>query len=160
MVGLSASRRLGCLVRHLECPEQLLAVPAAASTDGRAEEHSATAPPPPPALDSVQKQHLREFISRGVTIVGPEEHGLPIELHKQVWQNLKDGKGGDSIGTRMPEMVQVLNSPGMVRALNAIMGENWAIVPFIHSGFGGAGRNDQTWCGCCLRALLHINFPY
>jgi len=32
-----------------------------------------------------------------------------------------------------------------VSALNAIMGEDWAIVPFIHSSFGGSGSGDQTW---------------
>jgi hypothetical protein len=142
-------RRLGCLTRHMErlLPGAQLgtAGPAAASTpDARAEEHGGAARAAA-TLDSVQQQHLREFVSRGVTIVGPEEHGLPAEIHRQVWENLKAGNGGDGIGTRMPEMVTVLNSPGMVRALNAIMGEDWAIVPFIHSGFGGAGPNDQTW---------------
>lgn len=146
MANAATRRRLGCLARHLErLPAQPgIAAPAAAAAstpDARAEENGGAA-----RLDSVQKQHLREFISRGVTIVGPDEHGLPAEIHKQVWENLKAGKGGDGIGTRMPEMVKVLNSPGMVRALNAIMGEDWAIVPFIHSGFGGAGPNDQTWC--------------
>ena len=98
-------------------------------------------------LDRVQIKHVREFISRGVTVVGPEEHGLPqVEIHSRIWENLKAGKGGDGIGTRMPELVQVLNSPGMVRALDAIMGVGWAIVPFIHSGFGGSGKSDQTWC--------------
>ena len=141
MTVAAARRRLGCLTRHLDRSEsQVSAAPTAAST----QEH-ARATAPVTALDSVQKQHLREFVSRGVTIVGPEQHGLPAEIHTQVWDNLKAGKAGDGIGTRMPEMVKVLNSPGMVRALNAIMGQDWAIVPFIHSGFGGAGRNDQTW---------------
>jgi hypothetical protein len=135
----NVSRRLGAVARHLEsAPLPVPAMAAAASPD---------APPSTaPTLDSAQTQHLREFISRGVTVVGPEEHGLPPEIHRQVWENLKAGKGGDGIGARMPEMVAVLNSPGMVRALNAIMGEDWAIVPFIHSGFGGSGPNDQTWC--------------
>ena len=145
-------RRLGhCLTprlgRHLErLPGALpgTAVPASTAT-GTPEGHGGAVRAAATTLDSVQKQHLREFVSRGVTIVGPEEHGLPAEIHRQIWENLKAGKGGDSIGTRMPEMVTVLNSPGMVRALNAIMGEDWAIVPFIHSGFGGAGPNDQTW---------------
>ena len=34
----------------------------------------------------------------------------------------------------------------LVSALDAIMGKDWAIAPFIHSGFGGSGNNDQTWC--------------
>ena len=46
----------------------------------------------------------------------------------------------------MTELVQMLNSPGLVSALDAIMGKDWAIAPFIHSGFGGSGNNDQTWC--------------
>ena len=139
----NASRRLGAVARHLEsAPLPFPAMAAAASPDGADPVPPATAP----TLDSAQTQHLREFISRGVTVVGPEEHGLPPEIHRQVWENLKAGKGGDGIGARMPEMVAVLNSPGMVRALNAIMGEDWAIVPFIHSGFGGSGPNDQTWC--------------
>ena len=158
---LAATRRLGSLVRQLKGSEShelgaaqlAVSVPsAAASTPSRRAQESASLPA---VLDSVQKQHLREFISRGVTIVGPEEHGLPTEVHKQVWENLKAGHSGDGIGTRMPEIVEVLNSPGMVRALNAIMGEDWAIVPFIHSGFGGAGPNDQTWCATCsTQALL------
>ena len=52
----------------------------------------------------------------------------------------------------MTELVQMLNSPGLVSALDAIMGKDWAIAPFIHSGFGGSGNNDQTWCVCTQRA--------
>ena len=100
---------------------------------------------------------------------GPEEHGRPIDHHSTIWDNLKGaaahprqplcsaqlswrsyraaaGQGGDGAGTRMTELVQMLNSPGLVRALDAIMGKDWAIAPFIHSGFGGSGNNDQTWC--------------
>ena len=66
--------------------------------------------------------------------------------HSTIWGNLKAGQGGDGAGTRMTELVQMLNSPGLVSALDAIMGKDWAIAPFIHSGFGGSGNNDQTWC--------------
>ena len=157
MAVAAARRRLGCLARHFTRSEsQVSAAPTEAST----QEH-ARATAPVPALDSVQKQHLREFVSRGMTIVGPEEHGLSDAIHKQVWDNLKAGKGGDGIGTRMSEIVTVLNSPGMVRALNAIMGQDWAIVPFIHSGFGGAGRNDQTWCAtrCATSVMAERRIP-
>ena len=71
-----------------------------------------------------------------------------VELYCEVtvgYHPPKAGKGGDGTGTRMPEVVRMLNSPGMTNALNAIMGEGWAVVPFIHSGFGGSGNNDQTW---------------
>ena len=131
------------------------------------------------ALDAAQQRHVFEFVTRGVTVVGPEEHGLPTDLHSTIWDNLKGaaahpanrcqlrcpgpqlqwgalsswrsyraaaGQGGDGAGTRMTELVQMLNSPGLVSALDAIMGKDWAIAPFIHSGFGGSGNNDQTWC--------------
>jgi hypothetical protein len=98
------------------------------------------------ALDAGRRrQHLFEFVTRGVTVVGPEEHGLPTAVHSTIWNNIKAGNSGDGMGTRMAEVVQMLNSPGMTNALNAIMGEGWAVVPFIHSGFGGSGNNDQTW---------------
>ena len=53
----------------------------------------------------------------------------------------------------------MLNSPGMVSALDAIMGKDWAVVPFIHSAFGGSGSNDQTWCVsqvCCQGVALDL----
>ena len=135
-------RRLASIARQLrgEHREPPAAAPAAADLSAEAEGGRSE------ALDAAQQQHVFEFVTRGVTVVGPEEHGLPIDHHSTIWDNLKAGQGGDGAGTRMTELVQMLNSPGLVSALDAIMGKDWAIVPFIHSGFGGSGNNDQTWC--------------
>lgn len=101
-------------------------------------------------LNASQKQHLREFVTRGMTIVGPEEHGLPSGIHQKIWEKLKT-KGVAELDPYydqqkgVPELMDVITSPGMVAALGAIMGKDWAVVPFIHSHFGGAGNRDQHW---------------
>ena len=78
-------RRLASIVRQLrgEHHEPAAAVPAAADLSAEAEEHGSV------ALDAAQQQHVFEFVTRGVTVVGPEEHGLPTDLHSTIWDNLK-----------------------------------------------------------------------
>ena len=53
---------------------------------------------------------------------------------------------GQSVTTALiPDVLDVINAPGVVAACDQLVGDNWAIIPFTHNAsFTSAGRN-QHW---------------
>ena len=95
---------------------------------------------------------IEEFAMRGMVVLGPGDIGVPMELHRTVFEKEKiavqEGLGG-FILSRVPEVVDVINSPGIVSACNQIVGEGWAIVPFCHHATFASGGRDQHWVRGC-----------
>ena len=81
--------RLGTVARQLR----------GGSSGGQPASAPAAAQPEAPAakgdtkLDAAQRQHIFEFTTRGVTVIKPEEHNLPPEIHRTIWDNIKGESG-------------------------------------------------------------------
>ena len=90
---------------------------------------------------------VREFASRGLVILAPEDLGVSPEVHERVYEVEKRAHDVKERVTPsgVPAVLEVLNAPGLVNACNQLVGENWAIVPFTHNAsFTSSGR-DQHW---------------
>ncbi len=87
-----------------------------------------------------------DFTNRGLVILSPESLGLPLDTHDRIYQKQKQAiKEGKKIRpSTMPEILEIINSPGLVKACNQLVGENWAIVPF-SSSYITSGGSDQHW---------------
>ncbi|MBT4099160.1 MAG: HEAT repeat domain-containing protein [Gemmatimonadetes bacterium] len=90
---------------------------------------------------------IQDFASRGLVVLAPEDLGIPLGIHEQVFIKEKAEVDAHRAVTPggIPEVLQVLNSPGLVAACNQLIGENWAIVPFTHNASFVSGGRDQHW---------------
>ena len=90
---------------------------------------------------------IRDFSSRGIVILGPEDLGIPAEIHDRIHKRQKQlVKAGERVSAEnVPDLLEVINSPGLVAACDRIVGRNWAIVPFSHSATFASGQRDQHW---------------
>ena len=80
-------------------------------------------------------------------MLAPESLGLPLDIHERIFEREKQdfGEGKDIVPADFPEVLDVINSPGVVGACNKLVGENWAIVPFTHNAPFPSGPGDQHW---------------
>ncbi|MEE2659043.1 MAG: hypothetical protein VX733_11100 [Candidatus Latescibacterota bacterium] len=92
-------------------------------------------------------QIVSEFASRGLVVLSPEALGISPSVHAKVFEKeLKLHRAGERVTTAaIPEVLEVINSPGVVAACNQLAGENWAIVPFTHNASFVSGGRDQHW---------------
>ncbi|MDA0335680.1 MAG: HEAT repeat domain-containing protein [bacterium] len=93
-------------------------------------------------------EHLgRDFASRGVVVLAPEDLGLPTAVHGQIYEQEKRAVQAKKPVTcaLIPTVLDVINAPGVVAACNQLVGENWAIVPFTHNASFASGARDQAW---------------
>ena len=90
----------------------------------------------------------RQFASRGLVVLAPEELGLPAEIHERIYEQerrvFQDNRTTISTAT-VPEVLEVLAAPGLVAACDALLGKHWAIVPFTHNAPFASGAHDQHW---------------
>ncbi|MCY3884293.1 MAG: phytanoyl-CoA dioxygenase family protein [Gammaproteobacteria bacterium] len=95
----------------------------------------------------VRHDIIRDFCSRGLVVLSPESLGIPINVHKCIYESelaqLRDRKPVTC--SSVPEILDILDSPGVQTACNAVLGENWAIVPFTHNTPFLSGSHDQHW---------------
>ena len=91
---------------------------------------------------------LRDFASRGIVALAPEDLGVPQEVHAVIYakerQAFRDNRGTITT-TAIPEMLQIVNAPGLVAACDRLLGKHWAIVPFTHNAPFASGAHDQHW---------------
>jgi hypothetical protein len=90
---------------------------------------------------------VQDFASRGLVLLSPESLGLPMDIHDRIYQQEKqahDARQPISPGL-FPDVLDILNSPGLVSACNQLVGDNWAIVPFTHNASFISGARDQHW---------------
>lgn len=90
---------------------------------------------------------VQDFACRGVVVLSPESLEIPSTIHDQVYDSVKNlvylKKTVSPI--TCPAILKVLNAPGLISAVNQLVGENWAIVPFTHNAPFISGSMDQHW---------------
>ena len=91
---------------------------------------------------------LRDFASRGLVALAPDALGVPDELHDAIYRKEReafiDNRRTVSAAT-IPEVLDVINAPGVVSACEQLAGRNYAIVPFTHNAPFASGAHDQHW---------------
>ena len=102
---------------------------------------------PPPLAYSEPEQLVQDFASRGLVVLAPESLGIPAAVHERIYQREKQAVGtGERVTPELiPDVLEVINAPGVVAACNQLVGENWAIVPFTHNATFTSGGRDQHW---------------
>ncbi|MCY3772776.1 MAG: phytanoyl-CoA dioxygenase family protein [Gemmatimonadetes bacterium] len=90
---------------------------------------------------------VRDFASRGIVALPPEGLGIPEEIHHRIYSQEKQAYLARKPVTPggIPDVLKVINAPGVVDACNRIVGRNWAIVPFTHNASFASGARDQHW---------------
>ena len=90
---------------------------------------------------------VTDFASRGIVILAPEDLGISDEVHKRVYDCEKKALSEKKRVTTgiIPDVLEVLNAPGLVSACDQLAGKNWAIVPFTHNAVFTSGPRDQHW---------------
>ena len=96
---------------------------------------------------SEPEQLVQDFASRGLVVLAPESLGIPAAVHDRIYQREKQAVGtGERVTPELiPDVLEVINAPGVVAACNQLVGENWAIVPFTHNATFTSGGRDQHW---------------
>jgi hypothetical protein len=100
------------------------------------------------SLPYTEPDHLiRDFASRGIVALPPESLGIPVSIHQRIYTLEKRAYLARKPVTPggIPEVLEVINAPGVVDACNRIVGRNWAIVPFTHNASFASGARDQHW---------------
>jgi hypothetical protein len=92
-------------------------------------------------------QLQRDFASRGLVVLAPEAVGIPAATHDRIYQQEKQAvhAGKPVTCALIPDVLTVINAPGVVAACNQLVGKNWAIVPFTHNASFTSGARDQHW---------------
>lgn len=85
---------------------------------------------------------IDEFSTRGMVVLAPSTLGVPVELHEMIFA--KRLASSSSMVNSIPEIIELLNAPGIVAALEVLGGPDYAIVPFCHAFFA-SGSTDQCW---------------
>ena len=90
---------------------------------------------------------LRDFASRGLVALAPEALGVPTDIHDAIYEKEREAfnAGRYITASLIPEILEVIQSPGVVAACDALVGKNWAIVPFTHNTPFPSGARDQHW---------------
>ena len=90
---------------------------------------------------------VHEFASRGLVLLSPDDLGIPAETHAKVYENEKRAYHNKERVTpsSIPDVLDVLTSPGLTAACDQLVGKNWAIVPFTHNASFTSGPRDQHW---------------
>eukprot|EP01044_Picomonas_judraskeda_P002345 COSAG03_NODE_166_length_11291_cov_15.762866_1_plen_220_part_00 len=113
---------------------------------------AATGPAQDIARDGLSEAQLMEWTSRGLLVLTPQQLRTPRELHEGIFRRCNEiaaGGAGPRLGLhnyleRVPQMMELLNSPSVDKAIASIIGEGWAIVPWTHNMIV-AGDTDQHW---------------
>ncbi|MDA1138086.1 MAG: phytanoyl-CoA dioxygenase family protein [Planctomycetota bacterium] len=109
-------------------------------------ETSSTAASDPLAYTTPERL-VQDFASRGLVVLAPESLGIPTEIHDRIYEQEKKAYHDRKPVTpsSIPDVLKVLNAPGLVAACNQLVGKNWAIVPFTHNASFTSGSHDQHW---------------
>ncbi len=80
-------------------------------------------------------------------MLAPESLGIPLAVHDRIYEQETQALGSAERPTpsSIPEVLDVINSPGVVAACNQLVGENWAIVPFTLNSSFTSGATAQHW---------------
>ncbi len=95
---------------------------------------------------STPERLVQDFASRGMVMLSPDSLGIPIDIHDRIYELEKQVVEPPKRAklSQVPEVLKVINAPGVVAACNQLVGTNWAIVPFTTTPFASGG-GDQHW---------------
>ena len=104
-------------------------------------------PGEPASLAFAPERLIQDFVSRGLVVLAPEDLGIPATLHATIYEKEKAAHQAKRriTATSIPEILEVINAPGVVAACDRLVGKNWAIVPFTHNTPFASGGYDQHW---------------
>ena len=91
---------------------------------------------------------LVDFVSRGIVVLAPETLGVPEGIHQIIYEKEKRAFSDNRstvTAASIPEILQIVEAPGVVAAVDRLLGENWAVVPFTHNAPFTSGAHDQHW---------------
>ncbi len=106
---------------------------------------------------STMDRLVQDFASRGIVLLAPESLGIPPDVHERVYEKEKKAyhEQVPAISSQptvsrvspvnVPDVLEVLQAPGLIAACNQLVGENWAIVPYTHNASFASGSKDQMW---------------
>ena len=89
---------------------------------------------------------IQDFTSGGLVVLPPESLGIPLDTHDRIYERQKQVTEPPNRAalSEVPEVLEILNAPGVVAACNRLVGKNWAIVPFTAVPLASNGK-DQIW---------------
>lgn len=99
-------------------------------------------------IKSTPREHIvRDFVTRGLIVLGPEALGIPRETHDEIYEKeVAAFRAKERItATNIPDIMKVTNAPGVRDACELLIGKNYAIVPFTHNTPFMSGSHDQHW---------------
>lgn len=104
-------------------------------------------PSPAGFVYSTPERAVQDFASRGLIVLAPEDLGVAPDVHARVYKKEKRAHDAKEPVTpaSIPDVLEILNAPGVVDICNRLVGENWAIVPFTHNASFTSGARDQHW---------------
>ena len=104
-------------------------------------------PRDPASLAFAPERLIQDFVSRGLVVLAPEDLGIPTTIHDTIYEKEKAAIGDKRrvTATSIPEILEVINAPGVVAACDRLVGKNWAIVPYTHNTPFASGGYDQHW---------------
>ena len=75
-----------------------------------------------------------------------ESLGIPLDTHDRIYELQKRAVKPPTRATlfQVPEVLEIINAPGVVAACNQLVGERWVIVPFTAVPIS-SGASDQLW---------------
>ena len=90
---------------------------------------------------------IQEFVTRGVVVLSPESLRIPTDIHQKIYEKEKKVLHDQLRITPdlIPEILKILNAPGLVDVCDRIVGKDWAVVPFTHNAPFISGAFDQHW---------------
>ncbi len=90
---------------------------------------------------------VQDFVTRGLVVLSPETLGIPKTIHQAIYAKEKTAFSNKEFidAAVIPEILDVLNSPGLIEACDQLIGEEWAIVPYTHNTPFVSGSHDQHW---------------
>lgn len=90
---------------------------------------------------------IQDFTSRGLVILSPDSLGVSPDIHDRIYQQEKAAYHAKKPVTpsSIPDVLEILNAPGLLSACDQLVGKNWAIVPFTHNASFTSGGRDQHW---------------
>ena len=96
---------------------------------------------------STPERLVQDFAGRGLVVLAPESLGIPSDVHDRVYAQEKAAYLARKPVTPLsiPDVLEVLNAPGLIAACNQLVGKNWAVVPFTHNASFTSGSRDQHW---------------
>ena len=100
------------------------------------------------AIESTPREHMvRDFVTRGLIVLAPESLGIPLATHDEIFEKEKVAfRNKERItASSIPDIMKVINAPGVRDACEILIGKNYAIVPFTHNTPFMSGSHDQHW---------------